>query len=117
MEGSEMTYGGRRTHLDDRSLSRILRIVRAFAEGALVAIGFAVAILAIGIPVALVARAAGAVGLLAVTLTALARPVVDIHPLLLIGSAVVFIAERAGNSPVLLLLTAVALGAGSAFVG
>jgi hypothetical protein len=61
--------------------------------------------------------AAGAVGLLAVTLTALARPlVVDIHPALLIGSLVVFAAERAGLSPVLLLIVATALGAASAFV-
>ena len=61
--------------------------------------------------------AAGAVGLLAVTLTALARPVVDIHPALLIGSALVFAGERAGLSPVLLLLIAVMVGAGTAFVG
>jgi chromate transporter len=61
--------------------------------------------------------AAGAVGLLAVTLTALARPVVDIHPALLIGSALVFAGERAGLSPVLLLLVAVVVGAGTAFLG
>ena len=61
--------------------------------------------------------AAGAVGLLAVTLTALARPLVDIHPGLLIGSAIVFAAERAGWSPVLLLVVAVALGAASVFLG
>ena len=61
--------------------------------------------------------AAGAVGLLAVTLTALARPVVDIHPALLICSALVFAGERAGLSPVLLLCAAVVMGAGTAFVG
>jgi chromate transporter len=61
--------------------------------------------------------AAGAVGLLAVTLTALARPVVDIHPALLIGSALVFAGERAGFSPVLLLLVAVIVGAGTALAG
>jgi chromate transporter len=61
--------------------------------------------------------AAGAVGLLAVTLTALARPVVDIHPALLIGSALVFTGERVGLSPVLLLAVAVLVGAGTAFVG
>ena len=59
--------------------------------------------------------AAGAVGLLAVTLTALARPVVDIHPALLIGSVLVFAGERAGLSPLLLLLLAVGGGAGSAW--
>lgn len=58
--------------------------------------------------------AAGAVGLLAVTLTALARPLIDIHPALLVGSALVFAAERAGLSPVLLLLVAVILGAAAA---
>jgi chromate transporter len=61
--------------------------------------------------------AAGAVGLLAVTLGALARPVVDIHPALLMGSALVFAGERAGLSPVLLLVVAVMVGAGTAFVG
>ena len=61
--------------------------------------------------------AAGAVGLLAVTLAALARPLVDIHPSLLIGSAMVFAAERAGMSPILLLVVAVALGAASVFLG
>jgi len=60
--------------------------------------------------------AAGAVGLLAVTLTALARPVLEIHPALLIGSVLVFAGERAGFSPVLLLAAAIALGAGSVFV-
>jgi chromate transporter len=60
--------------------------------------------------------AAGAVGLLAVTLTALARPVFDIHPVLLIGAVVVFAGERAGVHPVLLLVVAVALGAASVFV-
>jgi chromate transporter len=60
--------------------------------------------------------AAGAVGLLAVTLTALARPLVEIHPLLLIGSVVVFAGERAGFSPMLLLAAAVAFGIASAFL-
>jgi chromate transporter len=59
---------------------------------------------------------AGAVGLLAVTLTALARPIAEVHPLLLIGSAAVFAGERAGISPVILLLGAVGLGAASVFV-
>ena len=53
-----------------------------------------------------------AIGLLAVTLAALARPVVELHPGLLAGALVVFAAERVGLSPVLLL--AVAIGAGAA---
>jgi chromate transporter len=59
---------------------------------------------------------AGAVGLLAVTLTALAAPIFEIHPALLIGSALVFAGERAGLHPVLLLIVAVAFGAGSVFL-
>jgi hypothetical protein len=55
------------------------------------------------------------VGLLAVTLTALARPVLEIHPALLVGALLVFAAERAGVSPLLLVVVAVALGAGSVF--
>jgi len=61
--------------------------------------------------------AAGAAGLLAVTLTALARPVVDVHPALLMGSVLVFAGERAGLSPVLLLLAAIVVGAGTVLVG
>lgn len=60
--------------------------------------------------------AAGAVGLLAVTLGALALPLVDIHPALLAGAALVFAAERAGWSPLLLLAIAVGLGAGSVLI-
>lgn len=56
-----MTYRRRWTHRDDRPVSRILRIIRAFAEGSFVALGFAFAILALGIPVVLAARAAYAV--------------------------------------------------------
>jgi hypothetical protein len=56
--------------------------------------------------------AAAAVGLLAVTLAALARPVVELHPALLGGALAVFAAERFGLSPVLLL--AIAIGAGAA---
>ena len=59
---------------------------------------------------------AGAVGLLAVTLTALGAPLLDVHPALIIGAALVFGAERAGISPVLLLVICVAIGAASAFV-
>jgi chromate transporter len=56
--------------------------------------------------------AAAAVGLLAVTLVAHARPVVELHPALLAGSVLVFAAERFGLSPVLLLV--IAAGAGAA---
>jgi chromate transporter len=56
--------------------------------------------------------AAAAVGLLAVTLVALARPVVELHPALLAGSVLVFAAERFGLSSVLLLV--IAAGAGAA---
>jgi chromate transporter len=55
--------------------------------------------------------AAAAVGLLAVTLVALARPVFELHPGLLAGAALVFAAERLGVSPVLLLVIAVGVGA------
>src|SRR5213075_667341 len=47
--------------------------------------------------------AAAAVGLLGVTLLALARPVVDIHWALLFGSAVVFAAELRGLHPIILI--------------
>ena len=60
--------------------------------------------------------AAGAVGLLAVTLTALAGPLLDVHPALLLGSAIVLAAERAGWSTILILVSAVAVGAGSALL-
>jgi chromate transporter len=56
--------------------------------------------------------AAAAVGLLAVTLFTLARPVFEVHPGLLAGSALVFAAERLGMSPVLLLV--IVAGAGAA---
>jgi chromate transporter len=55
-----------------------------------------------------------AVGLLAVTGFALARPVFDLHPGLLGGSVLIFAAERFGMSPVLLLVIAACIGAGAA---
>src|SRR5262245_4448417 len=61
--------------------------------------------------------AAAAVGLLAVTLAALARPLVELHPLLLGGAALVFAAERYGLSPLLLLAIAVGLGAAAGAAG
>jgi len=53
---------------------------------------------------------AAAVGLLAVTIVSVARPVFDLNPLLITGAAIVFIAERYGFSPVLLLAVATVLG-------
>src|SRR5207302_1420267 len=40
--------------------------------------------------------AAAAIGLLGVTLLALARPLAELHPMLLLGSVVVFAADRKG---------------------
>jgi chromate transporter len=57
--------------------------------------------------------AAAAIGLLGVTLLALARPLVDLHPILLLGSVVVFAAERQGVHPILLIAGAALLGAAS----
>lgn len=54
---------------------------------------------------------AAAIGLLGVTLLALARPVVELHPALLIPATLVLVAERRGVAPVLLLAGAVILGA------
>jgi chromate transporter len=55
--------------------------------------------------------AAAAVGLLGLTLYALARPVFDIHPGLLLGSVFVFYAAWRGASPVTLIAAAIAFGA------
>lgn len=60
--------------------------------------------------------AAAAVGLLAVTLFTLARPVYDLHPALLAGAVLVFGAERLGISPVLLLVIGAGLGGTVAFL-
>jgi hypothetical protein len=46
--------------------------------------------------------AAAAIGLLGVTLIALARPIVDIHPMLLVGATAVFTAELRGVHPIIL---------------
>ena len=56
---------------------------------------------------------AAAIGLLAVTAFAIARPVFDLHPALLAGSVLIFAAERFGLSPVLLLVIAAGVGAAS----
>lgn len=54
--------------------------------------------------------AAAAIGLLGVTLFALARPVVDIHPVLLLGALTVFVAELRGVHPVVMIAAATLIG-------
>ena len=61
--------------------------------------------------------AAAAVGLLGVTLLALARPLADVHPLLILGAAAVFAAELRGNHPVILIASAMLVGAMSSVIG
>jgi chromate transporter len=60
--------------------------------------------------------AAGAVGLLGVTLLALALPLTDVHPALLLDSAVVFVAERKGMHPIALIVAAAIFGAASSLL-
>ena len=60
--------------------------------------------------------AAAAIGLLGLTLYALAKPVVDIHPALLLGSIAAFYAAWRGISPLILIVVAIALGAAGASV-
>ncbi|MGH8636130.1 MAG: chromate transporter [Burkholderiales bacterium] len=55
--------------------------------------------------------AAAAVGLLGLTLYALAKPVFLLHPALLLGSGLVFYAAWRGLSPLALIAAAIALGA------
>lgn len=59
---------------------------------------------------------AAAIGLLGVTLIALARPVVDIHPILLVGAAGVFAADLRGLHPLLLIGGSIIIGAMSTFL-
>src|ERR1700746_3859353 len=61
--------------------------------------------------------AAAAVGLLGVTLLALARPVVDVHPLLIFGAAGVFVADLRGVHPIILVAGATLIGAASSLFG
>jgi chromate transporter len=61
--------------------------------------------------------AAAAVGLLAVTLASLARPVIELHPALLAAALAIFAAERFGVSPVLLLAVAIGAGAAAGWAG
>jgi chromate transporter len=60
--------------------------------------------------------AAAAIGLLGVTLIALARPVVDIHPILLVGAVGVFAADLRGLHPLLLIGGSIMIGAMSTFL-
>jgi hypothetical protein len=59
--------------------------------------------------------AAATVGRRGVTLLALARPLVDVHPVLLLGSVVVLAAELRGVHPIILIGAATLLGAVSGF--
>ena len=59
--------------------------------------------------------AVAAVGLLGVTLLALARPLVDVHPVLLLGSVAVLAAELRGVHPIILIGAATLLGAVAGF--
>ena len=61
--------------------------------------------------------AAAAVGLLGVTLLALARPVADLHPLLILGAAAIFAAELRGVHPILLIAGATLIGAVWSLIG
>jgi chromate transporter len=60
--------------------------------------------------------AAAAIGLLGVTLIALARPIADLHPLLILGAAAVFAAELSGAHPMILIATATLVGAAWSFI-
>lgn len=55
--------------------------------------------------------AAAAIGLLGITLIALARPVVDIHPILLVGAVGVFAADLRGLHPLPLIGGSIMIGA------
>ncbi len=59
---------------------------------------------------------AAAVGLLGVTLIALARPVIDVHPLLILGAAAVLAADLRGVHPIMLIAAATVIGAVSCLV-
>jgi chromate transporter len=61
--------------------------------------------------------AAGAVGLLGVTLLALSRPLTDVHWYLLLGSVAVFAAALGGVHPIILIGTAALLGAAWPLIG
>jgi hypothetical protein len=54
-------------------------------------------------------------GLLGVTLLALARPLFDVHPALLLGAAAVLAVELRGVHPIILIGAATLLGAVTGF--
>ena len=60
---------------------------------------------------------AAAVGLLGVTLVALARPLVAAHPSLLLGAVAVFAVERLGAHPAILVAAAAVLGGSATLLG
>jgi chromate transporter len=60
--------------------------------------------------------AAAAIGLLGVTLLTLVRPLIDLHPALLLGAIAVFGAERKGVHPIILVAGAALLGAASSLL-
>jgi hypothetical protein len=60
--------------------------------------------------------AAAAIGLLGVTLIALARPLLDIHSGLLAGAGAVFVAALRGVHPLILIGGSALLGAASALI-
>ncbi len=57
--------------------------------------------------------AAAAIGLLGVTLVSFTEPLLSLEPLLLLGAAVVALADWRGVSPVLLIAAAACIGAGA----
>jgi hypothetical protein len=59
---------------------------------------------------------AAAIGLLGVTMLALARPIADLHPLLLLGAVAVFAAELRGVHPIMLIAGATLIGAASTLI-
>ncbi len=100
------------------------------AIAATLAVFFVPVVLAIG-SAAVVGRVAGsarfggfrefagaaAVGLLGVTLVAVGRPVLQLHPMLALGALAVLMAERKGLHPILLLGTCAAAGAAWSWLG
>lgn len=61
--------------------------------------------------------AAAAIGLLGLTLYALARPVTEVEPALLLGSALAFVLAWRGLSPLRVIALAIVLGAAAGYLG
>lgn len=55
--------------------------------------------------------AAAAIGLLGITLLALAGPVIDLYPPLMLGAVAIFIADLRGGHPIALIASATVIGA------